>query len=112
MFRQQFGGVVQATTDAAVGVMQEDQVPALSDLRTTDPRNGAQDGHGFQQRRVDPATDVADHRGLTGLELKNIHRVDSGVDATNDHGFARRDNLQVGRKTRICKRGIALGKGL
>jgi hypothetical protein len=59
-------------TNAAVGVMQHDEVPAGADVLALHLRYHAQDAHGLEQRRVHAAADVADDGGLARLQLEDV----------------------------------------
>ena len=69
MLREQLRGVSEAG-DAAVGVMQDDKVPSLSDLTTVGLGDDAQHRHYLERCRGDSTADVADDGGLTGDETK------------------------------------------
>jgi hypothetical protein len=60
----------------------------------------------------DSTADVADYGGLTGREAEYIDGVDAGIDATDDHGFHRRHDLQVCGEATAGERLVTLGQSL
>jgi hypothetical protein len=76
VLREQLRGVGEAD-DAAVVVMQDDEVPFQSDLTTAGFGDDAQHRHCLERCRVDSTADIADYGGLTGHEAEYIDGVDA-----------------------------------
>jgi hypothetical protein len=111
VLREQLRGVGEAG-DAAVVVMQDDEVPSRSDLTTAGFGDDAQHRHGLERRRGDSTADIADYDGLTGQEAEYIDGIDAGVDATDDHRLHRRHDLQICGEATAGEGLVAPGQGL
>jgi hypothetical protein len=98
--------------DAAVVVMQDDEVPSRSDLTTAGFGDDAQHRHCLERCRGDSTADVADYGGLTGREAEYIDGVDAGIDATDYHGLHRRHDLQVCGEATAGEGFVTLGQSL
>ena len=98
--------------DAAVVVMQDDEVPSQSDLTTAGFGDDAQHSHCLERCRGDSTAEIADHGGLAGQEAEYIDGVDAGIDATDDHRLHRRHDLQVCGEATAGEGLVALSQGL
>jgi len=108
--REQLRGVSEAG-DAAVVVMQDDEVPSRCGI-TAGSGDDAQHRHCLERCGGDPTADVADYGGLTGREAEYIDGVDAGIDATEDHGLHRRHDLQLCGEATAGERFVTLGQSL
>src|SRR6202040_3506355 len=91
--REQFRGVDKAV-DAAIGVMQDDEIPSWADFTTVGFGDDAQHRHRLERCRGNVTADIADHGGLTGREAKYVEWIDAGINAADDHRLERRHDLQ------------------
>jgi len=107
VLREQLRGVGEAG-DAAVVVMQDDEVPSQSDLTTAGFGDDSQHRHCLERCRGDSTADIADYGGLTGQEAEYI----DGIDATDDHRLHRGHDLQVCGEATAGEGLVALGQSL
>ena len=77
-----------ATVDPTIGIVKEDEIPAVTDWLSRRSRNGAEKRHRFKQRRIHASSHIADHCRFAGRQFEYIHRIDTRVDAADDHRFA------------------------
>jgi hypothetical protein len=108
---EQIWGVDEAV-DAAIGVMQDDEVPSGTDFTTTGFGDDAQHRHRLERCWSNAAADIADHGGFSGREAEYIDRIDAGIDATDNHRLQRRYDLQVCGKAVAGEGLVAQGQGV
>ena len=99
---------VSEAGDAAVVVMQNDEVPSLSDLTPAGFGDDTQHRHCLERCQGDSTADIANYGSLTGHEAEYI----DGIDATDDHRLHRRHDLQVCGEATAGEGLVALGQSV
>jgi hypothetical protein len=103
---------VDEAVDAAIGVMQDEEVPSRTDFTTTGFGDDAQHRHRLERCWSNATADIADHGGFSGREAEYIDGTDAGIDATDNHRLQRRYDLQVCGKAAAGEGLVALGQGV
>jgi hypothetical protein len=98
--------------DAAIGVMQNDEIPSGPNFATAFFGNDAQHGHRLKRGRGNSTANITDHGSLTGLKAEYFHGIDARIDTADNHRLQRRNDLQVCGKFTAGKGFIALDQGI
>jgi hypothetical protein len=93
MFGQQVGGMIAAIGDAAIGVVEDNEVPSRPDIASAILNDRSQQCHRLESGWIHPSADVANHRGFARHKSEYGTGIDAGIGAAEDNRLPRRHDF-------------------